>query len=36
MTGVTLHAIESAGVDCDHGSLHIYQIVFAQQLILSP
>jgi hypothetical protein len=36
MTGVALHAIEPAGVDRNHRSLHINQIVFAQQLILSP
>jgi hypothetical protein len=30
VTGVALHAIQPAGMDCDHGSLHINQIVFAQ------
>jgi hypothetical protein len=32
---VALHAVQPAGMDRDDGSLHIYQIVFAQQLILS-
>jgi hypothetical protein len=34
--GITLHSIQPAGVDRDDGALHIYQIVFAQQIILSP
>ena len=30
MSGVALHAIQPTGVDCDDGSLHVDQIVFAQ------
>ena len=30
MPGVALHAIQTAGVDRHHGSLHINQVVFAQ------
>ena len=35
VSGVALHSIQSAGVDRHDGPLHIYQVVFAQQLILS-
>ena len=33
---VALHAIQPARVNRDHCALHVNQIVFAQQLILSP
>ena len=36
VAGITLHAIQTAGVNGDHCSLHVNEIVFAQQLILSP
>jgi hypothetical protein len=36
MSRITLHAIEAPGMHGDDRSLHVYQIVFAQQLILSP
>jgi hypothetical protein len=36
VTGITLDAIQPAGMHRHYGSLHVYQIVFAQQLILSP
>jgi hypothetical protein len=32
---IDLHAIQPAGVHRYHGALHVDQIVFAQQLILS-
>ena len=32
---IDLHPIQPAGVHRDHGALHVDQIVFAQQLILS-
>ena len=35
MTGITLDSIQPPGMHRYHRSLHIYQIVFAQQLILS-
>ena len=35
MSCVALHTVETAGVDGDDRPLHINQIVFAQQLILS-
>ena len=33
---VALDAIKAARMHGDYGSLHVYQVVFAQQLILSP
>src|ERR671913_589791 len=30
MPGVALHSVQSAAVHCDHGSLHVNQIVLAQ------
>ena len=33
---IALHAVQPAGVNRHHRSLHVNQIVFAQQLILSP
>jgi hypothetical protein len=30
MAGVALDAIKTPAVHCDHGSLHVYQVVFAQ------
>jgi hypothetical protein len=35
MARITLHSIQPARMDRHDGSLHVYQIVFAQQLILS-
>jgi hypothetical protein len=33
---ITLHSVEAPGVDRYDCALHIYEVVFAQQLILSP
>ena len=30
VTRIALHAVETAGVNCHHGPLHVDQIVFAQ------
>jgi len=35
MTGIALHAIQASRMYRDDRTLHIYEIVFAQQLILS-
>ena len=35
MAGVAFHSIQPARMDSDDGALHIDQIIFAQQLILS-
>ena len=34
MAGIALHAVQTARVNRNHGSLHIYQIVFAQSGVL--
>ena len=34
VSGITLHAIEPTRMDRHYGALHVYQIVFAQYLIL--
>jgi hypothetical protein len=34
MAGIALYAVQTAGVNRHHGSLHIYQIVFAQSGVL--
>jgi hypothetical protein len=31
VAGVALHAVQPTGMNRNHGSLHIYQIVFAQE-----
>ena len=36
VAGIDLHAIEAARMYRHDGALHVDQIVFAQQLILSP
>jgi len=35
MTRIALDSIQPPRMHCYHGSLHVYEIVFAQQLILS-
>ena len=36
VAGIALHAIQTPGVHRHYGSLHVDEIIFAQQLILSP
>jgi hypothetical protein len=34
MAGIALHAVQPARVNRNHGSLHVYEIVFAQSGVL--
>ena len=34
MAGIALHAVQTARVNRNNGSLHVYQIVFAQSGVL--